>query len=412
MRRKIDLRPKAASRALLPAVLLTALLAAPIPAGAQDDVTDRELEELLGESGGPPVQEGGSTTLSGLSRQFNPAISVNGLLLGTGSDEGSSDFGLQEFELQFSSAIDPNFRADVTFAVHEDIGEAHGHEEEAHEEGEPALGLEQAIITATSLPQVTLRFGKFWLPFGKHNILHTHQFPFVTAPQVVAETFGEEALNEVAIDAAPLLPLPFFSELNLVAFEGDNEGLFHFTEGTDPDEPRTGPDKAKYLAHWKNLVDVTDDDTVELGLSYLSGTNNAGDGALTTATGVDLTYKHKPAVGRGRAGWVLQGEWIGTARETGAEDLESRGYYLSAQWRALDFWWVQARYGAFTADVEEAGVLEEEETDHSDFLIGWVPTEFSALRVQYSVTTHDDEEVGSWYLQYNFVIGSHPAHSY
>ena len=393
--------------AVLTATICVLALTTALPWAMAQEITDSELADLLGEESTAASSPGaGAAGVGGFSNRSNPAISLVGLILGTGSEKTSSDFGLQEFELRFSSVIDPNFRADVTLALEQEIG---GNDEEevagAESEPEPAIEIEQAEISTIGLPQVTIRFGKFWLPFGKHNTLHAHQFPFVDAPAVIAGTFGEEALNEVAIDAAPLLPLPFFSELNLVAFEGANEELFQF------DDTGSDPDKARYLVHSKNQFDLGEDDTLELGLSYLSGTNNAGDNAVTTASGVDLTYKHRPSFGRGRSGFVLQSEWIGTNREA-ETGLKSSGYYVSAQWRVLEFWWVQVRNGAFTADTADAGAVAEEETVHTDVLIAWVPTEFSTIRGQYSIIEQNDQEVASWFLQYNFVIGAHPAHGY
>ena len=387
--------------------LAAAALLAAAPAWTQED--DPELRQLLGApQGAPAASTPRSSTTTGLSNAFNPAISVNGLILGAGSKGNSTSFGLQEFEIQFSSDIDPYFRADLTFAIHQDFDvaglAAHEHGGEEEEEIGGGIEVEQALITSTSLPHVTLHFGKFLLPFGKHNILHTHAFPFITKPAVISENFGEEGLNEMAFDAVPLLPLPFFSELNLVAFQGDNEVQYQFGEGA-------APNKAKYLVHSKNLVEITDDSTVELGLSYADGTNNAGDGKVTTITGADLTFKRRPAIGRGLGSLVVQAEYIASTRQA-EQDLESSGYYASAQWRVFGYYWAQARYGEVTIDEGGDGAIEEEETKHTDFLIGWVPTEFSALRLQYSLFEIGGEKVNAWYLQYNFAIGSHPAHSY
>lgn len=396
------------------AVLFLALgLIALWPAASLAQEADPELEGLLGApQAARPAPRGG--TVTGISNLFNPSIGVAGLLLGAGSDRGPANFGIHEIEVTIRSDIDPYFRVDLFLAVEEQFdvaGLAHGEEEPGAGGGEeePTVVIEQAVITSTSLPHVTLRFGKFTLPFGKHNVLHRDQFHFITAPAVMQETLGPEGLNEKAIDAAPLLPVPFFSELNLAVFQGDNEPLFHFAEG--PDGARPAPDKAKYLAHSKSLFDVTDDSTIEIGLSYLSGANNAGGDALTTAYGADLTFKHRPSIGRGLSALVLQGEWIGATREA-EQDLEASGYYLSAQWRVFDYWWVQGRYGEVSIDDVEADAIGKEETKHQDFLIAWVLSEFSVLRLQYSSFDFGGEKVNAWYLQFNFVTGAHPPHQY
>jgi len=116
---------------------------------------------------------------------FNPAISVNGIFLGgTASSVGSSNrltglnfengFNLQEAEFRFVSDVDPYFRADLTLAV--------------DREGE--IELEEGFVTSSQLPGeilprgMGLKAGKFFTDFGKHNLLHTHQFPFIDRPLV------------------------------------------------------------------------------------------------------------------------------------------------------------------------------------------------------------------------------------
>jgi hypothetical protein len=393
--------------------VLPAALACAVWAGwaSAQPATDEEIQELFAPSPAP-AQAGpgrsGRTDITGLSNQFNPSIGIAGLLLGAAGDDGPAEFGIQEIEFVISSAIDPFFRLDIFLAVEEEFdaaGLGHGEEEEEGGGEEPTVILEQAYVTATSLPGMTLRFGKFTLPFGKHNIMHRDQFPFVTAPAVNRETFGGEGLNETAIEATPLLPLPFFAELNLVAFEGANEGLLRFAEDSG------GSEKAAYLVHDKNLFDVTEDSTIEFGLSYLSGANNAGSGRTTTAAGADITFKQRPVTGRGLGGVRLQAEYIGATREA-EENLESSGYYVSAQWRVLPYWWVQGRYGE--AGIDEIGDvgIEREETQHTDYLLAWVISEFSVLRLQYSQYESGGDTESAWYLQFNFAAGAHPAHQY
>lgn len=146
----------------------------------------------------------------GLTRDYNPAIGAN-LLLGAeylsrdasglgwphAVEHGAGETGIlfQEAEVGLAAAVDPYFRGDVIIALHRHEGEFH-------------VEVEEGYVTTLFLPRVTLRGGKFYLQFGRHNVLHTHAFPFVDAPLTHTTFFGHEGLNEAAVEAAVLLPCP------------------------------------------------------------------------------------------------------------------------------------------------------------------------------------------------------------
>src|SRR5207245_9220461 len=72
---------------------------------------------------------------------------------------------------------------------------------------------EEVWARSTSIPGIQLKLGKIRGTFGKHGLLHTHAFPFVQAPIVMANTIGEEGFKDAGLEAAWLTPLPWFSEL-------------------------------------------------------------------------------------------------------------------------------------------------------------------------------------------------------
>ena len=80
-----------------------------------------------------PQAVGQSTTSSGVSNAFNPAVSVNALLLGRLADNSTdrtyNALDLQEAEVQFTSIVDPFWKAKLIFAVHP--AHSHDHEEDA-----------------------------------------------------------------------------------------------------------------------------------------------------------------------------------------------------------------------------------------------------------------------------------------
>ena len=112
-----------------------------------------------------------STTVTGVSRAANPAISANVLYLAAVSlgdsevegehAEGGDEHGeeapganVQELELRLTSFVDPHVKADITLSTH-GIAEAE---------------VEEAFVTALGLPaNMGLKAGKFLAAFGKQR---------------------------------------------------------------------------------------------------------------------------------------------------------------------------------------------------------------------------------------------------
>jgi hypothetical protein len=327
----------------------------------------------------------------GPSRAFNPAISVNGLFLGTYVNEGRNDstrevktgLKVQEVELRFAANIDTYLHGDLTIAFEDDEVE-----------------IEEIIASLLVTNNLSFRAGKFFAPFGKHNLLHTHAFPFIDAPLINEEILGGEGINEVGVGGAYLLPTPWFSEIDLLFLEGENllfDGALN--------------DDFLYLSHWKNLVELGDELTAELGGSFGYGRNELASGPYnyTTLAGTDLTFKWKPA-GRERYRTLIwQSEFINSSL-----DVDKKGVYSLLQFQFARRWWVQGRYDFFTIPRDQVGGGELKQDKHRySALLAFVLSEFSALRLQYNFLDQSiAEDEHQAFLQLNFTFGSHPAHKY
>jgi hypothetical protein len=378
----------------------------------------------------------GATTATGVSREFNPAISVNTLLLGRVADQSTdtavNGVDLQEAEIQFTSIVDPYWKANLVFAVHPEHGHDHAEEEEGAEEhahGGYTGHVEVAYVDGTNLPwNLALRLGKDYLPFGKHVPLHTHQFAFVDAPVAVRTFLGDHSLTEVGARAARTLPVAWYSDLTVYAVDGKSE-IF---AGDSRD--------LAYGARWSNLFDLSVESTLELGGSWLHGP--LGPGYLLTEEhaedvlmgdldvwGADVTFKWVSAGASRGPALTLTGEVILPRPEQGAQD--PLGWYAHAQYRFARNWWLGLGAGAMDRDLPEHDHEEEhaEEGEHHHdhgalwmweevreykANLTWTPSEFSALRLE--AARYDDQQgdADEWLfsLQVNFTIGSHPAHLY
>jgi hypothetical protein len=362
-------------------------------------------------------QDGGDTSAAtGISRLLNPAISLNGLLAATTegteveSDEhehgaegehahghGALDkgFNIQEVELRLTSTVDPYTHADVILAF-PDL---------------ESVEIEEAILTTRELPGgLGARLGKFYEEFGRHNRLHTHQFPFIDAPLPNALLLGDHGLNEVGAELAYLTPFSWYSEVIGAVFQGDNQLL---VSGDDED--------FAYLLRCRNFWDLDQNTTLDLGVSGVAGSREIETAYLG---GLDLTLVWSPAVGLESRKLVWQSEWIGVSERNGVEHdhqggegledgdrLKPWGAYSFLQLKASRRFWVQGRYD----HLEPPRGVETEALRLSNrwsALVAFIPSEFSALRLQYNYLRSGGETDHQFTAQINFTIGSHPAHRY
>lgn len=355
-----------------------------------------------------------STTATGVSNAFNPAISVNALLLGEAADasveRAYNQIDLQEAEVQLTSIVDPYWKANLVFAVHpaeESAGEEHAGYE---------VDVEAAYVDGTALPWgLGLRVGKDYLPFGKHAALHTHQFPFVRPPLAVSAFLGE--LSEVGARVSREIPLPWYVEATVYAVDGRTE-IF---AGDDRDLAWGG--------RWTNVWDLGDEATVEVGGSYLHGPRSpeypafAGDAAAAggdlAVWGADVTCKWISAARTKGPALTVTGEVV--VPEVDGTDNAPLGWYALAQYRFAPNWWAGVGAGgadldlpAPAADDPPAGLFAWQDAREYKANLTWVPSEFSAVRLE---AARYDDLVGDgddWLFsaQVNVTIGSHPAHLY
>ncbi len=337
--------------------------------------------------------EGGATA-TGVSRALNPAISVNGLFLAAGfaelpaalkGDEAyESGLRLQEAEFQFSAAIDPYAKADLILTV---------------EGGN--VDFEEAVVTSDVLSHgIGLRAGRFLVPIGHENRLHAHQLPFVQRSLVGSAVFGE-GLGEFGLQMAYVPLLPWFLEVHAAVLNGDDERLFEAPGDWD----------LAYSTGAETLWEVSEGGTISVGADYLAGPNSFGNENETTWTQVAagvLRYKWRsPSRPRERAAEILA-EYEYATRDAAfpAPKLLDRGAYALAKAQVARRLWVQGRYDYH---VPSAGDIDAQ---RGSVLLAFVPSEFSALRLQGSVVDQAGETFGELLLQFNFTIGSHPAHKY
>jgi hypothetical protein len=342
-------------------------------------------------------------TSSMFSNLANPAIGMNALFTGQAARSLDQAYGLgfDEAEISLISVVDPywTFTSNIVFV------------------GDGSVDPEEVWVRSTNIPAIQLKLGKLRGTFGKHGLLHTHAFPFIQAPVVMANTIGNEGFKDAGMEASWLTPLPWFSELTggvYQAIAADDEHPLDFGS--------TKHDNVPFLGHFKNQFDVNDATTLELGQSILQG-RGADGGNLHAAYGADVTLRNVPPRSSNRHGWILQGEYLQKGSSAGGTyTREADGGYASLQYRMSQVWWMgvrgeQARNSFTDFLVDDTGTPIPGKVNRVSANVAWTPSEFSFVRLEYShakadggngIEPNDDRLM----IQLSYTIGYHPAHAY
>jgi len=359
-------------------------------------------------AGRPAWSQEADASITGMSRAFNPAISLNGLFYGMGaSSNGPSADGfepgihIQEIELAISSNVDQNLRADATLTS----------------DGE-GVSIESAYLTTLKMPfRLQAQIGKFQVPFGLDNTYHTHSSPFVERPLINDALFGGEAWSDIGVSVSWLAPLPWYLTVTAGGFDGAGDGLFQ--------SDRNG-DYAGF-GRIENLFDLGDSATFRVGGSYAWGptllnsdtTAIPSEYVIDQLWGADVQLKVRPPKYLRTRGLVLQAEYLEQRyqRDDGSLDERRPGYYVLALGQVSQFWWLQARYDWMQTPSEfgypTPTAIPEEQTDQRvSCAVALVPNHFEAYKLEYSAIDRGGVMEYRTFFQINYSIGSHPAHAY
>ncbi len=207
------------------------------------------------------------------------------------------------------------------------------------------------------------------------------------------------------------MPFSWYSEITAQYLRG---------EGENAEFKSPGPGDAVGIGHWKNLWDLTDALTMELGASYAAGNNSFQ--ADTALKGADLTFKWRPTSGGKYKSWILGGEYMDRKLQQAVNTEESGlGWNAWGQYQFAERWSTVARYDQLKIDGSDSVInpnaLANITTKKYSGAFVFNATEFSSYRAEYSVTNGPVSATGHTsenkiYLQANFTIGAHPSHSY
>ena len=376
----------------------------------------------------PQIRSGGA------GASMNPKISLDGLFAAGastapdvenietgGHDPGQQGFTVQNVEVALSAAVDPYFTGNANIVYQLD------------RQGESFVELEEAYLTSTALPwNLQIKAGQFFSQFGRLNPTHPHAWDFVDQPLVNGRFLGPDGLRGPGVQISYLLPTPIYAEALVALQNGSGETGLSFRNRADEvlfgrtliNRPVTHLTDLLFVPRVVGSVDLTETQTVVVGISGAFGPNASGADTRTAIYGADFFYKWKPL--RAESGWPFVGwqtEVMARRYEAGPgggmplpqEVLRDRGGYTQLLWGFTRRWIAGVRldYVAGTGDDPAADPLRDRRFRVSPDL-SFYPSEFSKWRLQYN---RDDIQsrnkiVHSVFLQWEFLIGEHGAHKF
>ncbi|MBI2884626.1 MAG: hypothetical protein HYY15_00440 [Candidatus Omnitrophica bacterium] len=209
---------------------------------------------------------------------LNPEIGVLADIVAQTSEssqvdaEGNDKISAREVELIFGHPIDPYSRLDVT-ATFSDF---------------EAASLEEAYITHWGMPaEMRAKIGRMRPKIGKASAVHRDVLETADEPLVVSQYLGAEGLTRTGVELSGFIPAPWTAvthELTGGIMEGGvGEG------GTLFGSTRRRP---SFYTHLKNFWDISDVSNLEVGATYLTGSDDADSSYEVNALGLDATLIH------------------------------------------------------------------------------------------------------------------------
>ncbi|HZF72518.1 MAG TPA: hypothetical protein VEZ51_03750 [Gemmatimonadaceae bacterium] len=395
----------------------------------------RQLEKELGASaadtGGAGTAQGPRATGGYMNIGF---VALTDAGWSSASDVGSIErgdhdpkvrgFTIPNAEISLDGNVDPYFKGFSNIVLKIDSA------------GDTGIELEEAYGLTTSLPaNLQVKFGQFFTEFGRQNAQHPHAWSFLDAPLVLVRMFGPDGLRSQGLRVSWLLPTPFYTEALVSVMNATGETTSSFRSpasseihgGVVDTQPVNGFTDLLLVPRINTSFDLTETQTVVLGVSGAFGPNNSGPSARTQVYGVDAYWKWKPAAAEAGFPFLsLQSEALfrhydaaqriseaDPAVTLPSEVLKDRGAYAQVLWgikpRIVAGLRGDIARGNQSAFVSE---LRRDQTRISPNLT-WYPTEFSKFRVQYNFD--DRKAIGtdhSLWFQFEFLIGAHAAHKF
>ncbi|MFN8140049.1 MAG: hypothetical protein U0R49_09655 [Fimbriimonadales bacterium] len=310
----------------------------------------------------------------------NPGIS---LVFDFGGDlmdhQDRRRYDFREIEFGFDSDVDPHLKAQAFVAV-------------AKEDGETVVEVEEAFGRYGNLGRgLSAKFGKIAAAIGRVQRNHADQFDYLDYPFVTQDTLGDEGLRSVGGSISYLLPTSRFSEFTFEAVDANDGPLFHSANSGD----------MVLLGHYRTFFDFSEDLSAQLGATYANGPN---DNERAQLYGLDYVMKWHPSSTGKSAVFETEAYWSNTGQPG---DKTTFGWFASLAYQIVPRWFVTVK-----GDYSELPGTTDVRRGLSAGLT-FKLTEFEHWRLEFQrVASNFATDKNFLSLQFQFLIGKHPAHKY
>ena len=314
---------------------------------------------------------------------FNPQLAIVGDFAGVLNDSSGAKrhFDFREIELGFAGDVDPFLRAQMFLAV-------------AKEDGETKLEVEEAFGQYSRLGKgFSAKFGKFAAAIGRIQRNHIDQLDYNDLPMVTRDTLGDEGLRQPGASLSYLFPGDRFNEVTFELVDAGDEGPM--LNGSSLNAP-------VYVGHYRTFFDFSEDMSGQLGLTYASGPA-IGSGNRGDMFGVDYTMKWHPGT-KGRSA-LFEGEAYWS--KPGGFSKRTVGAFGRLVYEVAPRWHVTA--GLDYSEIPGTTNLHRSALAGVTFKL----TEFEHWRIEWQrISSNFEPSRDLLTLQWQWLIGAHPAHKY
>jgi hypothetical protein len=287
---------------------------------------------------------------------------------------------LKEAELGLASDIDPFLRGEAYIAF-------------ADENGESVAEVEEAFARYSNLGRgVSAKFGKIAAAIGRVQRNHADQLNWLDFPFMVQDMLGEEGLRAGGASLSYLLPGDRFHEFTIEALDAPNEALFARAHAGSP----------VFVGAYRTFFDFNQDSSAQVGLSYANGASNVGTNR-SQLFAAEFTYKWQPGTPGKSLNFETEGYW---AKPGGSSDTKFGAFSaLTYELRPRLFTYAKVDY----SEVPNSTDIRRGLTLGATLKV----TEFHHWRVEWqSINSNFAPNQNVLNIQFQWIIGAHPAHKY